>query len=137
MPTVDLLDISERGNEDFEELTDIEKDLYVLFLFVTLYEMEGVTHFFSHHLHQLTRLLSFMVAIQAPNEDAVRNLADFLKTRSGESSDAELPADSFFGMSSEDESKLHVWGQDFYAGSAEMWVRAKEYLLATHHFELR
>ena len=76
---LELLDINERGDKDFDALREVEKDLYVLLLFYHLHEMEGITHFFSHHLDHLPRVLTFLAAINAPNWPAVRDLAQFFR----------------------------------------------------------
>jgi hypothetical protein len=80
---LELLDINRRGDESFDTLGDVEKDLYVLFLFVTLHEMEGITHFFSHHPHHVARLLAFLAAVEAPNASALEALAAFFELKAG------------------------------------------------------
>jgi hypothetical protein len=83
MTKLDLLDIDRRANEDFGALTEVERNLYVLLLFFALHDMEGITHFFSHHPHHLPRLLTFLADAEAPNWRTVSDLAQFLRTKAG------------------------------------------------------
>lgn len=132
---LDLLDVNKRGDENFGALTEVEKDLYVLLRFFILYEMEGITHFFSHHLDHLPRLLSFMALIKAPNRRAVSDLAKFLKAQSGGTRDDDALDDFLCEMSNKDLGKINAWGTDYYSKTQEMWARAKEYVKQRHDVE--
>ncbi len=115
MTNLDLLDIDRRGNEDFEALSEVEKNLYVLLLFFTLHDMEGITHFFSHHAHHLPRLLAFLADAEAPNWRAVSDLTQFLRIKAGGSWDSEALDAFFFHMSKEDVAKISIWDQEYDA----------------------
>ena len=132
---IDLLDINERGDENFEALSEVEKNLYVLLLFFNLHEMEGITHFFSHHLDHLQRLLRFLAAIDAPNARAVHQLAEFFKAQSGGAWDSDSLEAFFCNMSSEDHDKISAWEKHYYSKTQEMWARAKEYVRQRHGVE--
>ena len=135
MTKLDLLDINERGDKDFGALNDVEKNLYVLLLFVTLHEMEGITHFFSHHLDHLPRVLGFLAAIEAPNWHAVHDLAEFLKTKAGGTWDPYALEEYFCNMSSEESDKIKAWDDAYYSRTQEMWARAKEFVRQRHGVE--
>ena len=135
MTKLDLLDINERGDKDFDGLSEVEKNLYVLLLFFTLQEMEGITHFFSHHLAHLPRVLNFLAVIDAPNWQSVRDLADFLKTRSGGTWDPDALEEYFCNMSSEESDKIKAWDDAYYSRTQEMWARAKEFVRQRHGVE--
>ena len=135
MTKLDLLDINERGDKNFDGLSEVEKNLYVLLLFFTLHEMEGITHFFSHHLTHLQRVLSFLAAIDAPNWHSVRDLADFLKTRSGGTWDPEALEEYLCNMSNEESDKIKASDHAYYSRTQEMWARAKEFVRQRHGVE--
>jgi len=132
---LDLLHVNKRGDVNFGALTEVEKDLYVLLEFFTLYEMEGITHFFYHHLDHLPRLLSFMALIKAPNRRAVSDLAKFLKAQSGGKWNVDALEDFLYEMSSEDLGKINAWGTDYYSKAQEMWARAREYVKLRYDLE--
>jgi hypothetical protein len=132
MTKLDLLDICERGNKDFEALSEIEKNLYVLLLFFQLYDMEGMTHFFSHELHHLPRLLAFLAAAEAPNYRAVSDLAGFLKMKAGGSWDQDALDRYFCRIPKEDVATLEIWDREYDSKAQDMWARVKEYVRQRH-----
>jgi hypothetical protein len=128
MTKLDLLEIMNRGDKDFESLDEVEKNLYVTTLFLALYEMEGITHFFTHHIQHLPRLLTFLHATGAPNWRAVSDLADFLKQNSG-GSWSEKALDYYLcSVSKEDNIKIDSWASEFYSKTQEMWVCVKAHV---------
>src|SRR5262245_40609086 len=104
-------------------------------LFFNLQEMEGITHFFSHHLDHLPCLLNFLAAIEAPNSPTVHDLAEFLRTRSGGTWDADALVEFFGNMSSEDREKVQAWDDDYSGRTEEMWARAKEFVRRRHNVD--
>lgn len=136
MKKLELLDINERGDLDFDGLSEVEKDLYVLLLFFTLHEMEGITHFFSHHLVHLPRLLRFLETIQAPNWHAIRDLAEFLKTKSGGTWDPDALDNFFSAMSADDSNRVDAWEEEYYSRTQEMWAKARDFVRNRHGVEL-
>jgi hypothetical protein len=135
MAKLDLLDINDRGDKDFDALGEVEKDLYVLLLFFALIDMEGITHFFSHHLRHLPRLLAFLAAAEAPNWRPVHDLAAFLKMKAGGSWDQEALDEYFCHKSKEDLARINTWEDEYYARLEEMWPRVKEYVRELHGIE--
>ena len=132
---LELLDINERGDKDFDALREVEKDLYVLLLFYHLHEMEGITHFFSHHLDHLPRVLTFLAAIEAPNWPAVSDLAQLFKAKAGGTWEPHALEKFFRNMSNEDIDKINAWTSEYYSKTQEMWERAREYVKQEHDVE--
>jgi hypothetical protein len=132
MTRLDLLEVNQRGDENFDALTEIEKDLYVLVLFFHLRDMEGITHFFSHHAHHVPRLLAFLAAAKAANWRAVSDLAEFLRTNAGRSWDPEALDDCLCRLSSEDLARISTWDGEYYSKAQDMWRQVKEYVRQCH-----
>lgn len=133
---VDLLEINRRGDQDFEGLSDVEKNLYCVFLFQTLYEMEGFTHFFgTQHIQHLPRVLAFLGAARAPNRQAVQKMAEFLKREVG-SWDPEAIDEFLCDRGSEHEAKINAWGEAFYAQVDAMWERVRTHVRERHGIEI-
>ncbi len=128
MTKLNLLDVNERGDADIDALSQVEKDLYVLLLFSTLHEMEGMTHFFTHHLHHLPRLLAVLAAVKAPNWRVVSDLAGFLKMKAGGSWDQDALDDYFSRIPKDDVARLEIWDREYYSKTQDMWARAREYV---------
>ena len=116
-------------------LSEVEKDLYVLLLFYHLHEMEGITHFFSHQLDHLPRVVRFLAAIEAPNSRAVCDLAEFLKAQSGGTWDSDALEEFLCNMSNEDLDKINGWEKEYDSKTQEMWARAREYIRQRHGVE--
>lgn len=133
---LDMLDLNLRGDENFDALTEIEKNLYVLFLFETLDEMEGVTHFFSHHSMHLPRLLAFLADVQAPNYRVVENLAHFFKDKAGGTWDPDALEKFVCSMSKKDRAQIEIWDDEYYSKVEEMWACTEEYLHEHHQIEI-
>jgi len=132
MLQLDLMDVNDRGDKDFDALSELEQNLYVLLLFFTLHEMEGITHFFSHRVHHLPRLLAFLGEAEAPNWRAVHDVAEFLKMKAGGSWDPETLENFFCNMSKEDHARLNQLDDEYYSKVQEMWARVREYVRERH-----
>jgi hypothetical protein len=134
---VDLIDINERGDRDFDSLCEVEKNLYVLLLFSVLHEMEGITHFFSYHMDHVPRVLDFLAAIEAPNSRAVCSLTDFLRVQCGGTLDSDALEQVFSRLSDENLEKINAWEKDYYSNYQGMWARAEEYVRQRHGIEFK
>ena len=127
MRKLNLMTVSERGDSDFGSLDDVDKDLYVLLLFFQLRDMEGITHFYSHHACHIPRLVAFLTAAEAPNARAVAELSAFLHERAGGSWDVESLDEYLCDVSEEDESRIDEWDQEYSSRTEEMWDCVREY----------
>jgi hypothetical protein len=136
MRKLDLSDINERGDADFDSLSEIEKNLYVLLLFFLLRDMEGLTHFFSHHPHHVPRLLVFLATVEAPNRRAVSELAEFFRVKAGGSWESDALNDYFLRISSDDNARIDVWDCEYDSTVQEMWKRVKDYVRQQHGIEV-
>jgi hypothetical protein len=120
MSALDVAVLNHRGDAGFESLSELEKDIYVLMLFHTLYEMEGVTHFYSYHGGHAPRLVAFLEAVNAPNRRAVKELSRCFKD----------------GAEDFDDVEVGYWADLYYSQSQEMWRCVTEFLRREHDIEL-
>ncbi len=127
MQKIDLLEMSSRGDNDFESLSEVEKDLYVLYMFYSLRDMEGITHFYTHHAEHTPRLVTFLTEAKAPNARAITELSEFLREKSGGSWDVQTLDNYLCSISEEDDSKLGAWDQQYDAQTTEMWDHVREF----------
>jgi hypothetical protein len=130
---MDIVDINRRGDENFDGLNEVEKNLYCLLLFQCLYEMEGMTHFFSHHFQHLPRVLSFMEAVKAPNRKAVRKIAEFLVRKATAWHPTGIHS---YNFTSAENRKLDTWDKEYYSHVETMWGCVREFLRERHGAEL-
>lgn len=125
---LDMADVNYRGDADFTALSEVEKDLYVLLLFSLLRDMEGITHFYTHHAHHLPRLITFLEVARAPNYHAIHDLTEFLRVQAGDSWDITAMDNYLLNMGEEDNQRICMWDREYDAGVEEMWLRVKEYV---------
>ncbi len=130
MTKLDLEDVHQRGIENFDALSEVEKNLYVILLFFLLYEMEGILHFYlySVHLKHLPRLLEFMAAIRAPNYTEIRDLSEFLREKCGGTLDVNMVDKVLDNISAEENANMEVWDKGYYAKTQEMGACARNYV---------
>jgi hypothetical protein len=133
---MDLLDINRRGDENFAALTGLEKDLYVLLLFDALHVMEGISHFFAHHLERVPRLLAFLKACDAPNRAAIQDLVAFLREKVGGTWNPAAVDKCFFEGTVEDNLKIDAWERAYYSQVPEMWEQVRRYAFDKFGVEL-
>src|SRR5262245_8848890 len=128
---IDVFDIARRGNEAPESLSELEKDLYWLFEFQTIYEMEGFAHFFITDRHvQLPRIVAFMERVQAPNAGSIRRVVDLVESRVG-GWDLDKVAGVMLAGGGEDET-IDAASEEYYSQVEVMWGCVDAYL-RTHH----
>jgi hypothetical protein len=130
---IDIDDMNRRGDENFDGLSEVEKNLYCLQLFQSLYEMEGMTHFFSHHFPHLPRVLSFMEAVRAPNRNSVHKIAELLVRKATAWHPAGIHGYNFTSAENRD---LDAWDKEFYSQVEAMWACVRDFLRERHGAEL-
>ncbi|UCH93245.1 MAG: hypothetical protein JSV88_23605 [Candidatus Aminicenantes bacterium] len=136
---MNIYEIYEKSEKNFDSLSPIEKNIYVLYDFQTIYEMEGFSHFFRTDRNQhIPCLMQFLKAIDAPNIQWVEKMVELI--------DREVPSweadeiDAFLceakeeeiededEIDSDDRDDWEYWGDQFYELVDEMWDRVDAYL---------
>ena len=123
---VDLLELNQRGDEDFDGLSETEKDLYSLFELDALSQMEGFEHYFITDRNvRLARIISLLDAAGSLNVRPVREMYDWIERELG-TWDPDAVEDFIF----RDENSIRVdrWGHDFDQGLQPMWAAVTSYL---------
>ena len=124
--TVDLPDISRRGDEDFGSLTESEKDLYCLMLFQVIHEMEGFDHFFvtDRNVH-LPRILALLKAAEAPNYPSIKEMCDWIEHECP-TWEPRLVEELVFRC--EHDAMIDAWGDSLYSQIDPMWDAVNRHL---------
>lgn len=123
---VDLLELNRRGGEDFDGLSEVEKDLYSLLVLALLSEMEGFEHcFFTDHNARIPRVISLLDAASSPNVRPVREMHDWIERELATRDPAHVEE---FILRERHSTIVDCWGKDFLEGLQPMWAAVASYL---------
>lgn len=130
---MDYKTLIERGDLDFNSLSDIEKDLYVTLDFMLVYEMSGFTHYFStERSRHLPRLIDFLDRVNAPNRVWIVKVMDRIMLEIGSFHPHDVE-EFFRNAGDEQHLEINQWGQQYYSGLPEMWICIDRHLINLGH----
>jgi hypothetical protein len=134
---INIFELSTRGDGDYPSLTDIEKALYHIFNFTTIYEMEGFTHYFTtYRLRYVPMIISFLEAAKDfESAKYIRNVLNLIPKEI--SFEDEYAVEDYFCTNiytSESLDKtIDGWGNGYYKLEEKRWQLINTYLKSIGH----